>query len=85
MAVAEEDDDDEIMSSSRSKHASRSRSRSNQSHRGTAVELSKNIKKRRYQEISQFEAPEENKGADRKDMLWVDKYAPRCLVRFLFS
>ena len=83
VAVPEEEDDDEIMSSSRSKHASRSRSRSNQSNRmHGGGELTKNIKKRRYQEISQFEPPEEIKGVDRKDMLWVDKYAPKCLVSF---
>lgn len=76
-----DDEEDEIMSSSRSKRGSRSRSRSNASIRGAAT---KNLKKRRYEEISDTLAGlEECKGPKEGGMLWVDKYAPKSLVRLV--
>ena len=80
--IAEQDEEeDEIMSSSRSKRGSRSRSRSNASTRGAAT---KNLKKRRYEEISDTLGEfEEHKGPKEGGMLWVEKYAPKSLVRLV--
>ena len=60
---------------------SRSRSRSDHSStRGGAPALTKNLKKRKHEEISTetaHHAPAQD--PEEKDKLWVDKYAPKCL------